>query len=403
MRIVLMNQFFWPDAVATSQILTDVALPLAEAHEVIAICGRSNAAIANSDQRLGPGISVIRTRTLGFTHKKLGRIVSYLSFLAGAVFHGFTVRKPDVYVTLTTPPLLPIIGSVLSSLREARHVIWEMDVYPDIATGVGYFKRGSWIDRLSGAVIDWARRRADVIIVLGEDMKARLQSHGVPADKIQVVENWADGVQIRPLPFPQGPLVIQYSGNFGLAHEADTITGVIERLKNHPDIKFVFAGGGSRRLPLMELCKAKGIRNVEFKEYCDRAELGQSLSECHLGLVTQLSETVGCVVPSKIYGIMAAGRPLLYIGPGGSTPAEHIRRFSCGWHIPPGDINGLEQLLLDLNQNRNLIAEAGVRARDKFVQSFDRPIGVARILQLIEANAQTTEAVPVFNESSQGD
>ncbi len=403
MRIILLNQFFWPDAVATSQILTDVACPLAEDHEITAICGGSGATIRNSGSVLRPGISVVRTKTFGFTHKKIGRIASYLSYLMGAVWHGLFVQKPDIYVTLTTPPLLPIIGSVLSTLRGARHVFWEMDVYPDIATGVGYFRRNGWIDRLSGAVIDWARRRADVIIVLGEDMKARLRSHGIPANKIQVIENWADGVQIRPLPFPQGPLVIQYSGNFGLAHEAATITGAIERLQNHPDFKFVFVGGGSRRLPLMDLCRQKGIHNVEFKEYCDRAELGQSLSESHLGLVTQIPATVGSVVPSKIYGIMAAGRPLLYIGPEDATPARHIQRLRCGWHIQTGDVDGLVRLLRQLHENRQLIAEAGARGRTSFEQSYDRPIGVARILQVLEDNAQAREVVPVLNESISGD
>jgi glycosyltransferase involved in cell wall biosynthesis len=403
MRIVLLNQFFWPEGVATSQILTDVACTLAEDHEITAICGGSDATIHNSGSVLGHGISVIRTKTLGVTHQRFGRITSYLSYLMGAIWHGLLVQKPNIYVTLTTPPLLSVIGSVLGTLRGARHVIWEMDVYPDIATDVCFFKKNGMIDRLTGSVLDWSRNRADTIVVLGEDMKIRLLARGIPDAKIRVVENWADGVEITPLPFSDGPLVIQYSGNFGMAHESSTITSVIERLQNHPDFKFVFVGGGSRRLPLMELCKAKGIRNVEFKEYCNRAILGQSLSEGHLSLVTQLPATLGSVVPSKIYGIMAAGRPLLYIGPDHSTPAHHIRRFDSGWHVQPGDIDGLEQLLLHLNQNRHLLTEAGTRARAAFDQSFDRPIGIARILEVLEGRSQAGERIPTVSESSSGD
>ncbi len=194
MRIVLLNQFFWPDAVATSQILTDVACPLAEDHEVTAICGGSAATFRNSGSVLRGGISVVRTKTFGFTHTKIGRIVSYLSYLLGAIWHGLLVQKPDMYVTLTTPPLLPIIGSVLSSLRRARHVLWEMDIYPDIATDVYFLKKNGMIDRLTGAVLDWSRKRADTIVVLGEDMKARLLARGIPESNIRVVENWADGV-----------------------------------------------------------------------------------------------------------------------------------------------------------------------------------------------------------------
>jgi glycosyltransferase involved in cell wall biosynthesis len=403
MRIVLLNQFFWPDGVATAQILTDVACALAEDHEITAICGGSGATIRNSGSVLGPGISVIRTRTFGLTHQKFGRIAAYTSYLMGAIWHGLLVQKPNIYITLTTPPLLSIIGSVLSSLRGARHVIWEMDVYPDIATDVCYFKKNGMIDRLAGSVLDWSRKRADTIVVLGDDMKARLLARGIQDAKIRVVENWADGVEITPLPFPDGPLVIQYSGNFGLAHESSTITAVIERLQNHPDFKFVFVGGGSRRLPLMELCKAKDIRNVEFNEYCERAILGRSLSDGHLSLVTQLPATLGSVVPSKIYGIMAAGRPLLYIGPDHSTPAGHIRCFDSGWHILPGDVDGLEQLLHHLNENRHLLAEAGARARTAFDQSFDRPIGIARMLEILEGKSLTSESIPTVSESSPGD
>lgn len=403
MRIVLLNQFFWPDAVATSHILTDVACALAQSHEVTAICGRSKTADRNSGRDLGPKLTVIRTRTFGSGSKKLSRVISYLTFLAGAAFHALRVDKPDVYVTLTTPPLLPILGSLISLLRSVRHVIWEMDVYPDIATEVGYFKKDGWIDRLSGLAINWSRRRADVMIALGEDMKTRLHSHGICADKIRVVENWADGDQITPLPFPDGPLIVQYSGNFGLAHETATITRLIERLQNHEDIKFVFVGGGSRLPPLMKLCETQGIHNVEFKEYRHHSELGKSLSESHLGLVTQLPETVGCVVPSKIYGIMAAGRPLLFIGPNHSTPAEHIRHCECGWHIQPGDVDGLEQLLLDLNRNRNAITEAGVKARNKFDRSFHRAIGVAQIMGILGSEPSVNDITSGFGESVLGD
>ena len=403
MRIVLLNQFFWPDAVATAQILMDVARPLAEDHEITVICGGADTTIRNSGSVLGPGITVVRTKTFGVTHKKFGRITSYLSYLMGAIWHGLLVQKPNIYVTLTTPPLLSIIGSVLGTLRGARHVIWEMDVYPDIATDVRYFKKNGMIDCLAGSVLDWSRKRADTIVVLGEDMKGRLLARGIPDAKIRVVENWADGVEITPLPFSDGPLVIQYSGNFGLAHESSTITAVIERLQNHPNFKFVFIGGGSRRLPLMELVKAKGIRNVEFKEYCDRAILGRSLSEGHLSLVTQLPATLGSVVPSKIYGIMAAGRPLLYIGPDHSTPARHIRHFDSGWHIRPGNIDFLEKLLLHLNENRHLLTEAGARARTAFDQNFDRPIGIARMLEILDRESLTSERIPTVSESSPGD
>jgi glycosyltransferase involved in cell wall biosynthesis len=383
MRIVLLNQFFWPDAVATSQILTDVARSLAENCEVTVICGGTGAIPATSDTSSKPGVVIVRTHNAGFGHSGPVRVASYVSYLAGVIWHSFFIRRPSVYVSLTTPPILPILGGIFARLHRARHVIWEMDVYPDIATDIGYFKKGGTVERLAGAVLDRTRRRADAIIALGEDMKARLVARSIPEHKIHVAENWADGLEIVPLPFPDGPLTVHYSGNLGLAHDLETITAVLERLKNHPNVRFIFAGGGPRRPQLEGFCRERSIDNVEFRPYCSHHDLGHSLAEGHLGLVTQLSETLGSIVPSKIYGIMAAGRPLLYIGPEESTPARHIRSFGCGWCIRPGDIEGIVRLLHHLDANRDLIREAGTRGRVAFDQYFDRPIGVARVIQVV--------------------
>jgi glycosyltransferase involved in cell wall biosynthesis len=261
-----------------------------------------------------------------------------------------------------------------------------MDVYPDIASDIGYFKKGGIVERLTGAILDWSRRRADAIIALGEDMKGRLVARGIAENKIDVAENWANGAEIVPLQFPDGPLTVHYSGNFGLAHEAATITGVIDRLANHASFRFIFAGGGPRRPQLEAYCRERFIKNVEFRPYCASAQLSQSLGEGHLGLVTQIPETVGSIVPSKIYGIMAAGRPLLYIGPDGSTPARHIQSFDCGWLIQPGDVDGVIRLLHRLDGDRKLAMEAGARGRAAFEQYFDRLNGIARILAIVSGS-----------------
>jgi glycosyltransferase involved in cell wall biosynthesis len=403
MHIVLLNQFFWPDTIATSQFLTDLAAPLAEEHQVTAICGESRSDLSHTETWPGPNLSIIRTRTFAFERDGYTRMASYVSYLAGTLWHGLWLRRPTIYITLTTPPVLSVVGSVLSTLRGTEHVIWEMDVYPDIATDVGYFPKNGITDRIFGPVLDWSRRRATTIIVLGEDMKTRLLARGIPESKIEVADNWADGREITPQPFPEGPLVIHYSGNLGIAHETDTIADLIRRLGNHPDFHFIFSGSGSKRPGLEDLCRNESLLNVEFRPYCSRSELGHSLAEGHIGLVTQLPQTVGSVVPSKIYGIMAAGRPLLYIGPSESTPARHIRSFHCGWRFEPGDTDALEQLLLQLKDNRRLLVEAGSRARNAFEEHFDRPIGIARIRKILRMEANVRELIPGFSESARGD
>jgi glycosyltransferase involved in cell wall biosynthesis len=399
MRITLLNQFFWPDTVATSQVLTDLARPLAQKHKVTAICGGRSAGTASSSLRSGPEVTVVRTRNICFSHSLPARLASYVAYIVGAIWQGLRLPGPDSYVTLTTPPVLHIIGAVLGIIHRARHIIWEMDVYPDIATDIGYFRKNGIIDRVAGGLLDWSRRRADVIIVLGDEMKARVVARGIAEHKIHVAENWANGTAIVPMQFPDGPLTVHYSGNLGYAHEVGTIAAVMERLANHSSIRFIFSGGGPRRPQLECYCRERLIRNVEFRPFCANDQLGRSLAEGHLGLVTQIPDTLGSIVPSKIYGILAAGRPLLYIGPYGSTPAEHIRNFQCGWHIQPGDTNGLEKLLLHLSDNRHLLSEAGARSRAAFEQNYDLSIGVARILKILGAEPHDSEPMPEHVES----
>jgi colanic acid biosynthesis glycosyl transferase WcaI len=385
-RLLLINQFFWPDTAPTGQLLMNVARAVnPDSVQTTVICGPSG--YGAKDDAPSPPVRILRPSSSRFSRNALGRILSYGSFLAGAVAAGFRTGRPDTVVTLTTPPLTSVFGRILKLSRGCRHFIWEMDVYPDIAVDLGVLKSRSMLACVIGALADWSRRNADGIIVLGEDMKARLIARDIPEHKIHVAENWADGEEITPLPFPDGPspspLVVHYSGNFGLAHEIDTISAVMKGLANDRRFRFVFAGAGVRREQLEDFCRSQGLANVAFRPYSPRAEFGASLAEGHLGLVTQLPQTCGSIVPSKTYGIMAAGRPILYVGPREATPARIIERFNCGWRVHPGDAVGLISLLETLSSERHLLSEAGARARQAFEQHYDRPMGVARIVKIL--------------------
>jgi len=386
-RLLLINQFFWPDTAPTGRLLLDVTRAVeAQQIQMTAICGAIG--YGSPDDEAGddspyPHVRILRPSNTRFSRDVVGRVLSYASFLAGAVVAGFRVGRPDTVVTLTTPPLTSVFGRMLKLTRGCRHFIWEMDVYPDIAVDLGTLKARSMLTCIIGALADWSRRNADGIIVLGEDMKARLIARDIPEHKIHVAENWADGAEITPAPFPGGPLVVHYSGNFGLAHDVDTISAVVERYANDARFRFVFAGGGIRHVHLKKLCDQRGILNVTFRPYSSRTALSASLGEGHLGLVTQLPQTCGSIVPSKTYGIMAAGRPILFIGPYEATPARLSRRFQCGWQVDPGDSAGLADLLERLHSERELIFDAGGRARRAFEQHFDRPVGAARIIKIL--------------------
>jgi colanic acid biosynthesis glycosyl transferase WcaI len=383
MRIILINQFFWPDAAATSQYLTDLARFLAaQGHEVEVLCGNSAYARLDGAEE-APSVVVHRIPCSRFSHGLVGRMCSYSSFFLGALWAGCWTPG-DVVVTLTTPPMLSVIGTILKKTRHTKHFIWEMDLFPEALVDVGLAKQNSLVVRLLGRISDWSRRQSDGVIALGNCMRRRLLDRGIPSSQIHVAENWADGKEIFPLPIHRhGLLTVLYSGNLGRPHDIDTILYAMERLKDDPLFHFRFVGDGARRQELADFCRINSIANTSFAPYCRRDEISSNLASGDIGLVTQREACLGTVVPSKVYGLMAAGRPILYIGPRDSTSAEIIRRFGCGWQVDCGNGPAVFELLKDLEAHRDQIAVAGARARIAFLEHYDLPLGVARICNII--------------------
>ncbi len=407
MKILLLNQFFWPDAAATSQLLTDLAIHLAEqGHEVSAICAGSSYAVEVGT--VAPPVTIYRTPAMPFKRGIAGRILSYASFYLGAAWRVLTLPSQDVVLTLTTPPLLSLIGTMTQFFRGSRHYIWEMDVYPDVATDLGTFKAGGLLDCLVGALADFTRRRADGIIALGECMKDRLVSRGLNPATIHVADNWADSQAIQPLPRPGDPsrLVLLYSGNLGLAHDVDTLAHAMLALRDDPRFRFVFVGSGGRTPELKSFCGTHALSAVEFRPYAQRSSLSESLAAGDIGLVTQRDACCGSVVPSKVYGLLAAGRPVLFIGPRAATPARIVERFGCGWQIDCGDTPALTSLLLFLANHPQEVVRASRNARRALLHHYDRPLGVARIRHVLEAlpgasrpSSATHERADIFHEA----
>ena len=394
MNILFINQFFWPDSSASSQQLTDLATGLAaRGHRVTVLCsagGYANAAQAETPR----GVHIVRVPVLPYARGKAARVLSYLSFYSNAALRALAQPRPDVVVTLTTPPLISLVGVLLQALRGARHFTYEQDMYPDVAVDLNQFRRGGLADRVVGTLADFARRRASGVIALGQCTRTRLLQRGIPADKIHVAENWASSQLIHPLPRPGSSreLVLLYSGNLGLAHDLDTLTGTMLQLRADARFRFLFVGSGGRRAELEAFATQHALTSVELRPYVPRDQLSEGLALGDIGLVTQHNVCVGSVVPSKAYGIMAAARPILFIGPAAATPALLIARHQCGWRIEPGDTQALTDLLLHLAANPQLVRESGQRARQALVANYDLSHGIAHFAKAIET---TPQPVPV--------
>lgn len=386
MRILFINQFYWPDAAATSQLLTDVTRALAaEGHEVEVVCSKgSYASVEVADN--APATKVHRLVCAPYLRGRVGRCLSYLSFFFGCLWKGLRIPKVDLVVTMTTPPLSSVIGGILQRVKGPRHFIWVMDLFPEALVDVGIFRPGSLVIRSLHWASDWSYRQADAVVAIGECMRHRLVERRISEDKLCIAENWADGREIFPIARNrEGPLVIMYSGNLGLSHDIDTLLFAMKCLSGDPRFHFRFVGGGQRQRMVQAFCEEHNLQNVEFLPYCTRSKLAESLSQADIGLVTQRAESAGSVVPSKLYGLMAAGRPILYIGPRKTTPFWIIERFQCGWHADCGDGPRLVTLLEELHARPDLVQSAGVRARNAFLREYDLPQGVSRICNLFGA------------------
>lgn len=382
MRVLLLNQFFWPDNAPTGVLLEDVARALvARGCDVTVLCGRAAYVDARDEAR--PPVTILRTGTLTYSRGAFERMSSWLSFLAGAAWRVLVSRRYDLVVALTSPPGLSVIAAAACRLRGGRFWIWEMDVYPDVANATGVVSEHSLLSRLAGAVFDWSRRRASGIIALGECMRDRLLAHGLDPQKVHVAENWVDGRLLRPFPLPPcPPLTVLYSGNFGVPHETATLEQALLRLRGREDIRFVFTGGGVRWKEMRRFCESEQIACAEFRDYVDRSLLAESFGACHIGLVTLRPECLGTVVPSKAYAFLAAGRPFLFIGPSPCATAR-LAREGCGWVREAGDADGVVALLESLCANPSQIEQAGARARQLFEERYDTPTGAARVVSLL--------------------
>ena len=385
MNVLIINQFFWPDSAPTGILAADVAVELVRrGHRVTVLCGGTEYSQTAASER--PPVEIVRVSGTSFRRTTGGRLLSWSSFLAGSMMRSLLLPRFDLVLTMTTPPGLALTGVLLKRLRRTKLCIWEMDLYPDVAAATGALSPTSLMYRSAANTMYWARAQADWIIALGECMKSRLMDHGLPAENLSICENWADSSQIKPKdPPPTPPLRILYSGNLGLAHEIETISQAMLRLREDPRFHFFFAGGGALREELKRFCLTNRLTNVEFRPYCEQDRFSESLGSCHIGLVTLNNGCQGAVVPSKAYALMAAARPVLFIGPHNSTSALLVQTHGSGWQIQPGDVSGAVALLESLAQSPEQVREAGRRAYHAFTQNYDKAFGVVRVADVLEA------------------
>ncbi|MGX2039609.1 glycosyltransferase family 4 protein [Methylocaldum sp. MU1018] len=385
-RIVFVNRFFYPDHSATSQMLSGLVFDLAKDRSVWVVAGRQlyeNPKAALPLRETVSGVTVRRVRASAFgRHRLAGRALDYFTFHLGAAAALVRIARPgDLIVAKTDPPLISVVAAAVAALRGCAVVNWIQDLFPEAARALeirGMKRSAPLLRRLR----NWSLRRAAANVVLGERMRERLQAEGVAPSRIRPIANWADGESLRPIAPENNPLraewglgdafVVGYSGNLGRAHEFGTVLDAIGRLRDRPGIRFLFIGGGAQRAEIERFVRERNLSNVSFRPYQPAERLAYSLSAADIHLVSLRPELEGLIVPSKFYGVCAAGRATLYVGdPEGDIP-RIIRGIGCGRAIEPGDGASLATAVDEWSKDPDGVRAMGQRARAAFERSFDK-------------------------------
>ena len=385
--ILFINQYYWPDRASTAQHLTDLAESLAtRGYECHVVCAKGGyqadrAALPSDEVHNGVYIHRVGATSLG-RRSTLRRMTDYLSFYARALVRAVTLPKFDVAVTLTTPPIIGLIGMILRFLKGTKHVFWSMDLHPDAGLALKFLSRKSLLIKMLAWLSDSVYRAADRVVVLGPYMADRIAAKRVRRTRIETIPVWSRRDEIYPLPRFGHPLreslglsdkfVAMYSGNLGMAHAFDDFLEAARRLRGRDDIVFLFVGDGPRKKEVIAAKELESLNQIRLLDYFPREQLHATLSIADVHLISMRPEMTGIVVPCKLYGAMASGRPALFVGPPHCETADTIRECGCGHTVALGDPGAVVHALTSLASHPEDGDEMGQRGRSMFLAEFER-------------------------------
>jgi len=386
-RLIFVNRFYWPEEPATSQLLTDLAQALAngpDARDILVLASRrrdlprrethANVRIA----RVGPA----RRDASSLLPRALDLGCFLLAALLALARH---TRRGDTVVLLTDPPLLGLFATPILLLRRARIIHWVQDIYPEIAAELSGQR---WLRALR-PLRDWAWRKAHAAVTLGPDMASVLAAARVAPPRIHQIPNWPLA-ELREAPEPAvaalkatwpaalaDKFIVLYSGNLGRVHDLPPLLEIAAALRDTaPHIALVFVGNGAQQAPLRAAARTRHLHNIHFLPPAPRAQLSASLSVGDLHLVTLKPGCERYVLPSKLYGITAVARPLLFIGPRTCALFKEVSETGIGLSFARDEIapaaNAIRTLAESPKRRRAMQAAARTYAQaHTFTHSLD--------------------------------
>ena len=401
-NLLIISQTFVPDPAGVGQHMADVALELARrGHRVRVLTsarGYEDASIKYPLRENIGGVEVRRVPLGSFGKKSLPlRVFGTASFMLQVLFRALFMPDLDAVFFSTSPPLVGVIACVLHWVRRVPIVYWAMDLNPDQLIAMGKLEPASIVARALEFANRIILRESSLVIALDRFMADRLAPRGRGVrEKTLVLPPWFQEDQTEPPAEGQNPFrarhgldgkfVVMYSGNHSPANPLTTLLRAAVELKDDPELRFVFVGGGTGKREVEQIIARENPGNIVSLPYQPLAELGKSLSAADVHVVSLGDAMVGIIHPCKIYGAMAVGRPILYLGPRPSHVSDLVERHAIGWHVSHGDVGGAVSTIRSIRQaGARSLCETGARARAIFRQSHSQRVLCATLCDAVDA------------------
>jgi colanic acid biosynthesis glycosyl transferase WcaI len=392
-RILVLNQYYRPGVEATANLLADLCESLAVDFDVTVVTGRlfGHDDLPAEEERAG--VRVLRTRSTAFDRTLLHRrTANYVTYLGDSLVRAFSLRRQDLVICMTDPPVVGDLGLLVARRYRAPLLVISEDVFPEIATELGRLTNPVLIGLLR-RLVGFYLKRADYVVAIGERMKERLVEKGAAPDRVTVIPNWVDTTAVRPGPREtdwareQGLVdrfTVMHSGNVGHAQSLDNLVRATTFLRDLDDLVVPIVGFGARHAEIRELVSRLDADKVWLLPYQPRELLSQSLGSAHLHYVGLAKGLSGFVVPSRVYGILAAGRPLIVAADPDGETARLVEDAACGVAIPPDRPDLLAQVIRDAHAGRLDLEAMGARGREYVEREADRSVALRRYRSLVD-------------------
>jgi colanic acid biosynthesis glycosyl transferase WcaI len=399
MHILLFNEYYPPDTSATAKMAAQVAETLAQRHQVTVVAGRPSYdpdeyypyALLHREKR--NNVTVERVGSTAYPrHQMKRRVSNYLSYLALAVPRAIAIR-PDVVLAMTDPPVAGIAGAFVAQMAGRPFVYNIRDLYPDMAVGGDIVRPSKWVERWE-KLHRRALRQAACVIVLGDDMRDRILSKGIAPERVVVVRDGASIPTSQPdIRDPAVrksvdelrcgfPFVVVHAGNLGFYGAWNTLLKAADILRNeNENAGFVFIGDGANRKALE--ASAEKLPNVRFLPFRPVEQVPYVMMAGDIHVVTVKRGLEGVVVPSKLYSILAAGRPVLAVATKESDAARIVTEDGCGVAADPDDPVAVASAIQDLRSDPARLAEMGRRAQES-ARKYARVNELQHLVEIME-------------------